>query len=184
MSTYEIALSESYNAQGNLDLDVILQGFVVQCLSGQIEPEFVRPAWQPVETGYPDIGVNWVSIGVRHVEPDVTSQNVQVDENTIAVHRHETITFMASFFGEGGYTLATLLREACTLWQNRVILQNNGIEIKEVKELVRLPELVNQQWQNRVDFTLLLRRHSIRLYESKALASMGSLTLRSAVNGN
>ena len=76
------------------------------------------------------------------------------------------------------------MREACTLWQNRVILQNNGMEIKEVKELVRLPELVNQKWQNRVDFTLLLRRHSIRLYESKALASMGNLTLRSAANGN
>lgn len=157
---------------GNLSLDVIFQQWVVSVIGDKIESEFIRPAWQPVETGYPDIGVNWCSIGVKQSIPDWSPQVVEVDSKTQLVFRHEELMVMFSFFGEDGWELASALRDGLSIWQNRQVLVQNGMDILAVGDIIRLPELVNQQWQNRVDFSLKLRRNSVRELALNTITSL------------
>ena len=78
--------------------------------------------------------------------------------------RHETLDVQFSFFGEDGQQLALALRDGLTLWQNRVTLEKNGIDLLKIEGIERVPELVNQQWQNRIDLRVKFRRNSITSY--------------------
>lgn len=150
--------------QGDLNLDIIFQNWIMSVIGDKIPSTMVRPAWQPFNGGYPDIGVNWCSFGFRHSDPDVNGQMMITEDGEGYFFRHETLEVVFSFFGENGQTLALALRDGLTLWQNRSILEENGMEVLRIEGLERVPELVNQQWQNRVDLRVKFRRNSVTSY--------------------
>lgn len=161
--------------EGDLNLDVLLQSFVstVTGLPGNL----VRPRWQPVEPTYPEIGTNWCACGVTLQEGDVNTMTTVGADEQLSVHRHETITFLSSFYGPNASEYASRFRDGVAVGQNRWFLDSNGMGVQSIGSISRVPTLLNQQWQNRVDFTLLLRRHTIRTYPLTTVTeSTGSVT--------
>lgn len=169
-----VTQTSSSFGQGDLDLDVILQGLVVQLtgLSGSL----VRPRWQATEPLYPEYGTTWAAIGVTSQDADVNTMSVPVSEG-LAVHRHETLTVVSSFYGPNAAETAGMLRDGMFVDINRGVLDNNGMAILRIGAVSRSPVLLNQKWQNRVDFQFMLRRHTIRVYPiSTVIESGGSVT--------
>ena len=166
--------------EGNIALDVIFQNWIMSVIGDKIESQFVRPAWQPFNGGYPDIGINWCSFGFRRSEPDVNGQMLMTEEGEGYFFRHETLDVLFSFFGEDGQQLALALRDGLTLWQNRVALEKNGIDLLKIEGVERVPELVNQQWQNRIDLRVKFRRNSITSYNVGTIKQV-SMTINGEV---
>lgn len=159
----------SQNAQGNIDLDTILQKWVAAILTDNLDSSLIRPMWQPVDTPYPDVGIDWCACAVRSIEPDINTYNILREDNVYEVHRHEFIEFATVFYGERSMELCGILRDGCVLWQNRAIIEINGIYLTKIGDTRRLPQLINQQWNNRVDFTLHLKRHVIHVYNVNSI---------------
>ena len=166
-------LVNSYFDAGNLSADSILQNWVSGILSDFLESEFIRPQWQPVDPPYPAIGVNWCSLGIRQVVADKNTYQRFNEAGQWEVHRHENIDFLTTFYGLQGMELAGVLRDSLTLYENREALRAHGMAIIEIGEIIRLPELVNVQWNNRVDFSIKLKRHTIRVYNVASITSSG-----------
>ena len=159
---------------GDLDLDVILQGLITQ-LTG-LDGTLVRPRWQATEPLYPEYGTTWAAIGVTSQDADVNTMSVPTEDG-LEVHRHETITVVSSFYGPNAAETAGMLRDGMFVGINREVLSNNGMAILRIGTVSRSPVLLNQKWQNRVDFQFTLRRHTIRLYPiSTVIESDGSMT--------
>lgn len=160
--------------QGDLDLDVILQGLVTQ-LTG-LDGTLVRPRWQATEPLYPEYGTTWAAIGVTSQDADVNTMSVPTEDG-LAVHRHETLSVVTSFYGPHAAEIAGTLRDGMFIDINRGVLDTNGMAILRIGTISRVPVLLNQKWQNRVDFSFTLRRHTIRVYPiSTVIESTGEVT--------
>lgn len=168
--------------EGNLALDSILQKWVMCVIGDKIEGQFVRPRWQYVEAGYPDIGVTWCSFATRESNPDCSATVLYKNKQAVSF-RHEELQVVFSFFGQNGWELACDLRDGLELWQNRLILLQNNMDVIVVERMDRIPELVNQQWQNRVDLTIRLRRNSVRQFTMDTITSV-KVNINGEVNRN
>lgn len=133
----------------------------------------VRPRWQHMPPTQPDAGVSWVAVGVNHVEADdypfiahdgytqlVGAAGPGVDR----MQRHCTISAMITFYGPEAEDMAGMFRDALYIQQNWEPMFALGLKLREVHDLARNAELVNQQWIDRLDIKLEMRGQLNRVY--------------------
>jgi hypothetical protein len=79
--------------------------------------------------------------------------------------RHQTLTVEAAFYGPDAETTAGRVRDAL---YHPINLPPEGspcgLKLREVHDLARMPELVNQQWINRIDLRIEYRQQIERRY--------------------
>lgn len=80
------------------------------------------------------------------------------------MQRHEEIDLLVSFYGPECDTFAGNLHDGLMIWQNRSVLRLAGIALVEVSDGVRLAELVKEQFLDRYDKVVTLRRIVQRVY--------------------
>jgi hypothetical protein len=144
----------------------------VRALTG-LPGNLVRPRWQPMPPTQPDAGVTWASVGTTHMEADdypvithdglaqlVGAPGPGVDRMT----RHVTITAVVTFYGPEAEDVAGTFRDAFYVQQNWEPLHVLGLNMREVADLARAPELINQQWIDRIDIKLEMRGQLTRVY--------------------
>jgi hypothetical protein len=142
-------------------------------LSG-LPGNLVRPRWQPMPPAQPDAEVTWASIGVVHVEADdypyiyhvggVTLPD-EADPGYDVMERQMTITVVATFYGPECDDAASQMRDALYMPQNIwPLTQAVGIKLRTVHDLARAPELINQQWVDRIDLRMEFRAQANRVY--------------------
>jgi hypothetical protein len=134
----------------------------------------VRPRWQPMPPAQPDASVTWCAIGVTMVEMDNFPSihhvsNVvlpgQTNPGYDHMRRHGTVTVQVSFYGPASEDAAGQLRDALYLPLNIVPLTDAAqMKLYEVQDLARVPEIINQQFVNRIDSRLIFRIQIDRTY--------------------
>ncbi|MDE2403051.1 MAG: hypothetical protein KGL90_15450 [Burkholderiales bacterium] len=148
----------------DVDLDAILQGMVAG-ITG-LDGSLVRPRWQPTIPRTPEIDVNWCAIGVTRIIPDDNAAVLHSGsaDGSDTLIRHEDIELLASFYGPMDGRYAAMLRDGIQIPQNLEAIRPYGLAFVKAGDMVAMPELFNQQWVQRTDLTLVLRRIVSRTY--------------------
>jgi hypothetical protein len=145
----------------------------------ELPGNLVRPRWQPTPPVQPPVETNWAAVGIISTEADEFPwiEHVQGDETTGTpgydiMRRHQTITAMVSFYGPEAEDNAQRMRDALYIPQNcePFSLRIQG-KVHSVADFNRAPELVNQQWLNRIDLKLTVRQQVDRVYPIRDLVA-------------
>lgn len=133
----------------------------------------VRPRWQPVPPTQPPADVTWMAIGINMIETDDYPYIKHLGNVTLPgakgpgadlMQRHGTVTALATFYGPEADTVAGQFRDALYIPQNYEPIVGIRMKLRTVHDLARVPELINQQWINRVDMRAEFRVQMDRLY--------------------
>lgn len=157
-------------------LEAILQQLVVG-LTG-LPGRLVRPRWQSTTPKQPEPSTNWCAIGVTSITPDANPAILHnaAGGGSDTLFRHEQIEVLLSFYGPQGQQYAAQVRDGFWLPQNNDALKANLMGFVEADVLRSVPELVNQQWVRRYDFSVWLRRQVVRTYPVLNLLSAAVIT--------
>lgn len=131
-----------------------------------LQGAFVRPRWQPKPPNQPAVGTDWCAFGIISRQADDYPAIVHdgAGDGSDQMQRHETADVLASFIGPNCQTFAMTLRDGLYLPQNLEALQAAGITLLDVGQMLAVPDLINQQWVNRCDLPVRLRRQIDRTY--------------------
>ncbi len=130
-----------------------------------------RPRWQPTPPTQPPPEVTWCSVGITRIEADEFPELIHHGEMQLPgargkgasiQRRHGTVTVLATFYGPHCEDAAAQLRDG--LYVPQQIEGMHPFKLFSVRDLSRAPELVNQQWINRVDLEIQLRLQSERVF--------------------
>lgn len=151
---------------------------VVSGITG-IDPTLVRPRWQPQPPVTPAVGVNWCAIGVTSVIADWNPWVWHVDDPNggyDVLRRHERVSLLASFYGPQSEMYAGWLRDGLFIDQNLAVFRANAVGLIEVDDIVRTAELFREQFRQRSDLNVILKREVRRNYQVKSLLrAMGTI---------
>ena len=97
----------------------------------------------------------------------------------------ESYTLLVSFYGPHATRNATLLRSGLFIEQNLAELRRANVGLVEVQAFQNVPELFRQQWVDRVDLPVVLRREIRFDYPVlNLLAATGMITGNAPGNHN
>lgn len=162
----------------------------------ELPGNLVRPRWQRLPPVQPDAAVTWAAVGVVAVEADNFPAIVHVGGQALpglppgydVLTRHQTVTLEATFYGPAAEDCASRVRDALHLPLNLEPLSGLGLKLREVHDLARAPEIINQQWINRVDLRIEFRQQIDRSYAvldlvgARAVLSDGTITSTAEVS--
>lgn len=169
--------------------DVALDSFLQSVIAGVtgLPGNMVRPRWQPNPPTQPDISTDWIAMGIQdrvadtfavvgHETPRLdevgrvlddtnsnTSGTVDEPDNDI-LFRNERLEVLCSVYGPNAGRTASNIREGLQIAQNREQLRLKFMAFVETGDTLPAPVLVNTQWYNRLDMTVIFRRLVITTY--------------------
>ena len=165
-------------AQSNIDLESVLIEFVAQ-LTG-LRKDRIRWAWRKRPGSPIPLTDDWCAIGLQKVASTQPYRkgkkgNIEEAESGDTTHvTHQTLTVSFSFYGPTALELSDLFRCAAQLDQNFRFLASKGLTLQAVgDEVMRLPDLVGNQWRDRYVLELKLGRVMTRRYGVRTIASAG-----------
>jgi hypothetical protein len=156
----------------DLALDGIFQALIANVTG--LPGNLVRPRYQQTPPQEPCTTDTWAGVGVISIRPD-DGPRITHSESGDTVNRHEIIEVLASFYGPAGQQYATMARDGIGLPQNMEALNALNIGLTEFGPLRSVPELINQQWRRRYDFSITFRRQVLRTYPILDIASSQSV---------
>lgn len=157
-------------------LDDFFQKIVVG-ITG-IPGNLARPRYQPEPVARPTIDTNWCAVGLFD---QVGEENAYThrDEQTgvYVMSRQEELNFLCSFYGPNAREYASRLRDGLSIAQNREQLFLNGMGFISCGKLQKMTELVQEQYYQRIDVMIYIRRVVARTYSvPSVLSSSGTVT--------
>ena len=129
-----------------------------------LDPTLVRPLWQPEPPNQPEfLIIDWLAFGVVSAELDFDpyvghSPSGDGGLGQDLLQEHEVDTIQCTFTGPHAERYASYLRRGLYIWQNRAVLRANAVGLVEVTAYQHMPEKITEQWINRVDLDVVLRR--------------------------
>lgn len=138
--------------------------------------DMVRPRWSATPAKQPEPATNWLSFGVveqqKDANPYLQHDSVNGNGSTTMV-RHEEIKVEVSCYGTLGQQYATAVRDGLEIPQNieAIAASPHLLAYVESENIIAAPELINQQWVRRFDFTVRFRREIKRTYSILDIAS-------------
>lgn len=166
----------------DLALVLVFQALVVG-LTG-LDGALVRPRWQPKPPNMPPIDASWVALGIFDQQRD-TFAYVEHDGRGAGqdiVQRNELVEMLCSFYGPDAGKNAGLVSDGLMVAQNREVLQQNSMGLVSVGEIQAVPALINNQWYNRLDMKITVRREILRTYPVlNILSVVGTIAAEGAV---
>jgi hypothetical protein len=111
----------------------------------------------------PAFGTDWVAFGIMSTEVDFdpwlgNDPHGNNGLGQLKLQEHQIDTIMCSFYGDNAGQYASFFRRGFFIWQNRAVLRANACGLVEIKSMNHAPELYMNQWVNRIDVDLVLRR--------------------------
>ena len=156
-------------ANGQIAAGETLEDYLQQWVAATayLEETLVRPRWQLIPANIPDVGTNWAASGIADRRPiGPYRATIWYPEQALEEsQRHEEFELLVSFYGPQAEDYASLLHDNALVWQNRSELWRVGLKLVELHDSRRAPELVKNQWLNRVDKEITFRRIIRRFYK-------------------
>jgi hypothetical protein len=147
-----------------------LINFLQQWIAGvsYIEETLVRPRWQPQPPNIPAFGTDWVAIGIAEFRPiGIYPSGARLwyaQPGIQQLQRFEEFELLCSWYGPHCEEFAGNLHDGSQVWQNYWVLNRAGIKLVEVHALRHVPELIREQYTDRIDMEITFRRVVIRDY--------------------
>jgi hypothetical protein len=146
-----------------------------------LDGTMVRPRWQPEPPNIPDYGVDWAAVGIMNRRPvglyPWVGHHSEVDGHD-EMQRHEELDVLITFTGAHADRYAGNFHHGAWIWQNRAALRLAGMALIEVEEGRSVPELIKNQWWNRIDKQFCVRRIVVRTYPVlNLLSASGAVVL-------
>lgn len=129
-----------------------------------LDTNLVRPRWQPQPPTMPPANVNWAAIGVTTFDTVYYWPEMRHFDDYSVQYEQQTLDVIATFYGPGSGSLASLFRSGLTVRQNLEVLGTFGIKLHRLGGISRVPELINTQYIPRSDVTFYLIRELTRTY--------------------
>lgn len=130
----------------------------------------VRPRWQLEPPNLPDINSDWATLGIIETRPIgpypavIRHPTLNDGDGADEVQRQEEFDLLVSFYGPHAGAYASNLHDGLAIWQNYSALRLAGMAFVEIGVTTRVPELIRQQWVDRADKLLTIRRFIRRFY--------------------
>lgn len=138
----------------------------------------IRWAWKERPGSPIPLSDDWCAIGLQKVlsyQPYRKGKkgNIEEAESGDTTHvTHQTLTISFSFYGPTASELSDLFRDAAQLDQNFRYLASKGLTIQSVSdEVMRLPDLVGNQWRDRYTLEMKIGRVVSRRFGVRTLCS-------------
>jgi hypothetical protein len=148
-----------------------------------IPGNLVRPRWQPKPPPQPGDDTDWLAIALLNSRGDSNAfASVDVGGNNYT-QRHEDIEIQCAFYGPGGYDNSTLLRDGFQVQQNLEALRLANMGFTSCSQAIRVPDLVNERWVDRMEMSVFMRREILRVYPILNFVS-ASGSIEAVVSGN
>lgn len=145
-----------------------------------LDGSLVRPRWQIIPPNIPANTVNWCAFGIVNRKADVfpfvghdAMQNS--GDGADVLQRQEILEFLCSFYGPQAEANASQLRDGLFIEQNRAVLSTMSMTVVECGDMLRAPTLKNEQWYQRVDLPMFIRREILRTYPVLNLLSISGV---------
>jgi hypothetical protein len=159
------------NILSGQDLDNFFQQWVANIVD--LPTELVRPRWQQDPPNEPEINTDWAAVGVISTDP-LTNYAVVVhsgnDSGSDIVFHHEDIDCLVSFIGPNAHDFAKRFRLGLAIAQNREILILNQLGLTTTSNLLRIPDLLNEQWRDQFDIHVYCRRLDMANYNVRNIS--------------
>ena len=130
-----------------------------------LDKNLVRPRWQaePGPPTIPDFNTNWCAFGVTDIQVEFSPWVGHSDTGDGGLgldmlQEHQVDTVLCTFYGPNSGWYAGMLRSGLFVWQNRYMLRANNVGLVDVAAIRRAPDYIQNQWVNRFDADLILRR--------------------------
>jgi hypothetical protein len=145
-----------------------------------LDGTLVRPAWQQQPPKQPDIDIDWMSIGIAQETPDTYGFiGVDEDDNT-QYQRQETVEVQCNIYGPNAIDTYGLIRDGFQIPANLAALGAALMGYTEMSPGLRVPDLINERWFDRIQMSVFFRREIMRVYPILTLVS-ASGTIHSVV---
>ena len=148
---------------------------VIVALTG-LTGDKVRPMFQINPPKIPANSVDWCGFSINEIDSDDNAYYEQAT-TTATMQRNEYAQLLISFYGINAMINAKKIRDSLQLGQNRDTLRTNGIGITGFTNAVRVLELINDIWYNRVDITMQFAREIRASYNVFTILSTHASTL-------
>jgi hypothetical protein len=137
-----------------------------------LDPILVRPRWQPMPPGQPPAEVDWCAVGITS-RPATDYPFIRMNDNGVGAvqTRWFSLNVLASFYGPNAVVLAGQLQDGLYIPQNLEQLAKSGIKLTEAGEPVVVPDLMHQQWIDRVDLPITFAAALDRSYDILSILS-------------
>ena len=122
--------------------------------------EMVRPAFQRTPYKMPDYSTDWMAYNLTNF----TGEKGSGYSNGSCLSKHETFECVCYFYGDKATEYASTARDGFELSQNRSSLLINGMGYNGASSIVRVPQLVNDQYYEQVNMTFYFSREIKREY--------------------
>lgn len=128
--------------------------------------KMVRPLWLSKPSRQPAKNVDWCGVGYGVVNTDLNPVRTFVTKGDTycAIGRHEIIRFNTVFYGPNSMEKASSLRDGLVFEDNLLALKRMGFAYRDGNDVTPIPELINNTWVERADFSFTVRRHTRRFY--------------------
>lgn len=167
---------------GGLTLDQFIQTVIVGI--SNFAGTLVRPTWQQNSPPTPDIGVDWIAYGITQVPPNAYAYTDLDESGNFNIQRHEGLEVRCFIYGPNAMDNMTELRDGFQIQQNLEALTIAKMGFTETLPAIHAPELINEQWFDRYDLSIILTRLIQRTYPVLSFVSAtGTLTARDTVSG-
>lgn len=155
------------NALYNEGLNRLLSSWV--CGVSGLPAKHVLPRWQRDQAPLPSPDTNWCAFGLIDITSEANPALINQSDESNELWQYETLTCMASFYGKDGMGYAARFRDGLMLGQNNAELNKSNLTLGSHSQITAFPELINNQWVNRFDITVYLRRKVVRRYHIKSV---------------
>jgi hypothetical protein len=147
-------------AGGGQSLDLFMQQ-IVAGVSG-LEPDLVRPRWQPEPPNEPPIGTTWCAVGVMESRPQgfPWAEELSTPNGLGSSQRADWEEFdvLCSFYGPNADQASIYLREGMFVAQNQEPLIAAQVAFVDTGPRLRVPQLKQARFQQQIDIKLTFRR--------------------------
>lgn len=145
----------------------------------------VRRRWSPRPLPIPPQDTDWIAVGIDEIETDGTPYQEgrkglmdDAESGDVIRHEHQVIRAVLTFYGPNAFVTATLFRESALVFQNISELEKAGMKIRSISpSLIRVPDLVGEQWVDRYDLTIRLARKISTTFGVRSIASVGNINI-------
>ncbi|MBO0737220.1 MAG: hypothetical protein J2P48_11700 [Alphaproteobacteria bacterium] len=147
-----------------------LEDFLQQWVAAvaHLEGPLVRPRWQREPANIPDFNTPcWGSVGVtRYLPLNLYSyvEHHSAGDGHDEMTRWEELTVECTFYGPDAGEVTGRFHSNLMIRQNTHLLRRVGMAFVEAGEHRRVPEFIKEQWLDRYDKTLTIRRSVWRAY--------------------